>query len=277
MNLLDLPDGGRLEWLGTGSGTPVTVFLHGLGGSIPDTRPFGSGVAGTRVFAHLRGHGGSTDPGTPWSYAGLAEQVEALAANVGATRALGVSMGAGALLAQLVRRPERYRRVVLVLPAALDRPRPAAALARFAELAGAVRAADLDRLTRLLLAEQPAAVRDRAEVRAWARRRAARLAGSPVAGGLLELPGQVPLADRSALAAVGAAVLVLAQPDDDAHPVAVAEELAAALPRARLHVFPAGGILWTHRAEVRAQVAGFLNAASDEAALAGAPPARGQA
>lgn len=274
MNLLDAPDGGTVEWLATGSGDPVTLFLHGLGGSIPETRPFGSGVAGTRVFVHLHGHGGANDPGTPWSYAALAGQAGALAAHVGAQRALGVSMGAGALLAQLAEQPDRYQRIVLVLPAALDRPRPTAALTRFAELSAAVSSGDLDRLTSLLLDEQPAAVRDRPEVRVWVRARAGRLAGTPVARGLLELPGQVPLADRSVLAAVAAPVLVLAQPGDDAHPVAVAEELAGALPRARLHVLPAGGILWTHRAQVRAQISGFLNAALDEAALdpAGSTP-----
>jgi hypothetical protein len=41
--------------------------------------------------------------------------------------------------------------------------------------------------------------------------------------------------------------------------VAVAEELAAALPDARLHVFPAAGAIWLQRQQVRQLVAGFLN------------------
>ncbi|HET7661061.1 MAG TPA: alpha/beta hydrolase, partial [Oryzihumus sp.] len=57
-SLLDGPDG-ALEYLLTGSGGPTTVFGHGLAGSIETTRPFGSGVEGTRAFFHFRGHGAS--------------------------------------------------------------------------------------------------------------------------------------------------------------------------------------------------------------------------
>ena len=47
----------------TGPGEPVTVFAHGLAGSIDETRPFGSGVRGSRVFLHFRGHGATSAPG----------------------------------------------------------------------------------------------------------------------------------------------------------------------------------------------------------------------
>ena len=50
---------GSLELITTGSGLPATVFAHGLGASIETTRPFGSGVKGSRTFFHFRGHGGS--------------------------------------------------------------------------------------------------------------------------------------------------------------------------------------------------------------------------
>jgi hypothetical protein len=42
-------------------------------------------------------------------------------------------------------------------------------------------------------------------------------------------------------------------------PVQIAERLAGALGNARLRVFDADGALWTHRRELRALVAGFLN------------------
>ena len=65
-----------VEYVVTGAGEPVTLFVHGLTGSVAQTRPFGSGVAGTRVFAHLRGHGLTAVPQDgPGTYADLAGEV----------------------------------------------------------------------------------------------------------------------------------------------------------------------------------------------------------
>jgi hypothetical protein len=44
------------------------------------------------------------------------------------------------------------------------------------------------------------------------------------------------------------------------HPVPVAEEIAAALPRGTLRVFDGDGALWGHRRELRALISGFLKA-----------------
>src|SRR5450631_4600697 len=95
-SLLEGPDG-LLEFITTGSGLPATVFAHGMAGSIQTTRPFGSGVRGSRTFMHFRGHGASAAPETPWTYAALGGELRAVADHVRATQALGVSMGAGAL------------------------------------------------------------------------------------------------------------------------------------------------------------------------------------
>ena len=122
--------GGALEVLTTGSGLPSTVFAHGLAGSIETTRPFGSGVAGSRTFFSFRGHGASAAPETDWTYAALAAELDAVARHAGATRALGVSMGAGALCSLLEQQPDRFDRLVLVIPAVVDRPRSDAAMDR---------------------------------------------------------------------------------------------------------------------------------------------------
>ena len=100
-----------LEQLVTGVGDPVTVFAHGLGGDIAGTRPLGSAVTGRRVFFHFRGHGRSDAPPGPWSFADLADDLRAVADRAGATRALGVSMGAGALCRLLASTPERFERI----------------------------------------------------------------------------------------------------------------------------------------------------------------------
>ncbi len=193
-----------------GSGEPVTVFAGGLGARIAETRVFGSGVAGTRVFYDHRGLGGSGSDGD-WSYDAIAGDLRAVADAVGATRALGVSMGAAALLRVLSVTPDRFERVVLVMPAILDRPR--------------------DDVRRDLVPPGPA--------------------------GLVEaLATTAPVPDRAVLTRVTAPCLVLAQEGDPTHPARIAAEIAAALPDARYAAFPG---IWTHRAEVRALLASFLN------------------
>lgn len=254
--------GTEIEYLVTGSGQPVTVFAHGLASSIDQTRPFGSGVRGSRVFLHFRGHGGSGEPSTPWTYDAVADEVAAVADRVGATRALGVSLGAGATLRLAVREPGRFERLVLALPAAIDRARDDVTVTRFRRMADRLATGDLEEVAELLVLEQPAGARDRPDVHVWARQRARRLARSSVLRGLRELPPQHPLDDAAALSRLTTPVLVIGQRGDDTHPAAVAEELAERLPRARLEMFDAGGVLWGHRQELRALIGGFLNADS---------------
>ncbi len=126
-SLLESPDG-IIELITTGSGLPATVFAHGATGSIWTTRPFGSGVRGSRTFFHFRGYGASGPVAKPLTYAALESDLRAVADHVGATQALGVSMGAGAMCRLLARSPLRFERLVFALPAALDRPRTDEAL-----------------------------------------------------------------------------------------------------------------------------------------------------
>ena len=254
--------GGELEILTTGRGRPHTVLAHGLAGSIPTTRPYATAVPGTRTFLHFRGHGRSASPDGPWEYAGLAAELWAVADHVGATQALGISMGAGALCAGLSRDPDRFERLVLVLPAAIDQPRNDAAMRRFGTLADLVDSGDQDAVAEHLLGAEPTAVRAEPAVRQWARGQAARLVGSGVARALRTLPDQTPVADRELLSAVTAPVLLLAQEGDPAHPDSVARELAEVFPAAILRVLPPGGIMWEHRSRVRELVGAFLTPSS---------------
>lgn len=249
---------GPLEVLTAGRGGPHTIFAHGLAGSIPTTRPYAAKVPGTRSFLHFRGHGTSVIPEGPWEYADLAAEVWSVADYVGAHQALGISMGAGALCAGLAADPGRFDRVVLVLPAVIDSAREDAAMARFEKLATLVEAGDQAGVAQHLLAQEPAAVRTQAGPQQWAREQAGRLIGTGVARALRSLPARFPVADRAALSAVRAPVLLLAQEGDDAHPASIARELAEVLPGAFLHVLPPGGIMWEHRAHVRDLVGSFL-------------------
>lgn len=112
-----------IEFITTGSGLPSTVFAHGVDGSIATTRPFGSGVIGSRTFLHFRGYGASAPSRGPWTDATLEEDLRAVADHVGATQAFGVSMGAGALCSLVAHTPLRFERLVFALPAVMDRPR----------------------------------------------------------------------------------------------------------------------------------------------------------
>lgn len=255
---------GSLEALTTGRGEPHTLFVHGLAGSITSTRPYASAVRGTRSFVHLRGHGSSPMPSGEWGYAELGEEVRAAADAVGARRALGVSMGAGALLALLAQDPDRFDRVVLVIPAALDKPRADPGMSGLSRLADRLEAGDVDGAAAEVLAEQPSEVRDDPAVIDWSQDRARELAswGEGLVRALRVVPGATPIdgSARTALSAVRCPVLVLAQVDDPVHPVAVAEEIAAALPDGILRVMGPGGIMWAHRHDSRELVGGFLSA-----------------
>jgi len=257
-SLLDGPRG-PIRYLTTGSGAPATIFAHGLAGSIRTTRPFGSGVAGSRTFLQFRGGGDGVGPLTPWTYAALADELTAVADQVGATQALGVSMGAGALCSLLGSAPLRFGRLVFVMPAVLDRTRADGALDRLEAMAQCSDDLDVEGLTLLLLQAEPALVRTRPAVQHWCRSQALAMVGTAVSTALRALPTAVPLTDRAVLAAVTAPALVIAQEGDPAHPVWVAEELAASLPDARLEVLAPGGILWRHRAVLRRLLGGFLS------------------
>lgn len=255
---------GPLECLSTGSGPPRTVFVHGLGGTVRTTRPFGSGVVGEKTFLHLRGFGrsglGNTgEPGgPPWNYRELAADLAAVAAHHHAGQALGVSMGAGAICALLCQEPARFERVVLVLPAVIDQPRTGEWLDRLVTLKRLNEAHDVEGMGRLLSEEQPVAHRDRQEFRSWVREHVEALASPGGRAALRALPSAVPVPDRALLGRVTADVLVVGQLDDSAHPASVAEELAGLFRKARVVILPAGGVLWGHRDRFRELVAGFL-------------------
>jgi len=249
----------QLERLVTGVGDPVTVFAHGLGNGIATTRPFGSGVAGRRLFFQFRGHGRSEAPPGPWTYLDLARDLRAIADLGGASRAFGASLGAGALCALLAESPERFEKLVFFLPAVLDQPRGPVAWERVSALLEAVESGDASAVADVVSLELPVAVRNTPAGWAYLRQRLDQLLRDGLADGLATLADQVPLSDATALAAVTAPALVIGCAGDDLHPVEVAEQLAAALPQATLHVYDRPGVLWSERADLRGRISGFLN------------------
>jgi 3-oxoadipate enol-lactonase len=257
--LISTPSGLRLEQLVTGVGEPVTVFAHGLGGDIAGTRPLGSAVAGRRVFFHFRGHGRSDAPVGPWTFGDLADDLRAIADPAGATRALGVSMGAGALCRLLSETPERFERVVCYLPAPLDGTRPAAAEARVERLLAAVESGEAASIAAAVEFELPAPVRNTPTGWSYLRQRVEQLQRDGLAAELTTLWHEPAVADLSALRAFQGRALVIGCLGDEVHPASWAERLASLLPGASLHVYDRPAVLWTNRAELRERISSFLN------------------
>jgi pimeloyl-ACP methyl ester carboxylesterase len=244
---------GELEYVVAGSGSPVTIFAHGLGGSVAETRPLASAVAGIRVFLQFRGHGQSFRPARPPGYTELADDLSAVADHVGATRALGVSMGAAALLNLAIREPRRFDRLVFFLPSVIDALRSPEVRGTLAEMARAIDSGDVEPFVRN---EIPPVARETSAGRQYARIRAGALAD--LAGLVRATAAAVAVTDREAVRGIKAPTLVIGAAGDPLHDVHVAEDLAELIPDARLHIFAEPGPVWTHRAELRALISGFL-------------------
>ncbi|MGZ4148783.1 MAG: alpha/beta fold hydrolase [Actinomycetota bacterium] len=116
-------DGTRLHAEVDGAGEPVTVFAHGLTNSCMELAAFTPLAPGTKVRFCFRGHGHSGVPEAGrYRFADYAADFDAVATAFGATRAVGTSLGAGAITYLVGESPDRFERLVFLLPAALDEP-----------------------------------------------------------------------------------------------------------------------------------------------------------
>lgn len=259
MPYLDTPEL-RLHYESFGDGMPVTVFGHGVSSSIEDTRFLSSGVRGTKTFLHFRGHGDSGDPAEGYDYAGVRRDLRAVADHVSATAAVGISMGAGAILGVLSETPDRFDRIVLVLPAGLDRPRTDGSMNALLTHAEMIEKGDVDALTDFLHTGLPEDLASIPDIRSFMAERAVRQLANPgLPRALRGLPTTPPVPDREVLRQVTARCLVISQEDDEVHPASVGREIAAVIPGCELHVFPRPYSMLRERDMLRDLVAGLLN------------------
>jgi 3-oxoadipate enol-lactonase len=221
-----------------GEGEPVTIFAHGLMNSCRELAALTPALPGTRVRFCFRGHGHSSAPGPDrYRWEDLAGDLAAVADAYGATRAVGTSMGAAALCRLLADAPDRFERLVFLLPAALDREGIRGG--RYFEIA--------DILERLPPAEAAATIMAMPERRAvyerapWVRDLDAALWAEVnpqgAARAVRGIVGRPPLLDGSVLRRVAAPSLVVARARDTIHPADVADELVRLLPHAELLLF----------------------------------------
>jgi 3-oxoadipate enol-lactonase len=238
-----------------GDGLPVTVFAHGLAGSSAESRPLAARTPGTRLLLTFRGHGVSEPLTAGWTYDDLADDLAGVADAFAATRAVGLSVGAGALLRLLSRDPDRFDRLAFLLPAALDETRADPATDQLLRLADAVIAGDEAAVVHLLLADVPPSVRARVGTRLLLGRRArALMAGAPP----YPRGTDAPLAALEQLTHVHAPAVVITQDADALHPADVGARLAASLPDAELLQLPPGGVFWTATRQVQDVLAAHL-------------------
>jgi len=220
-----------------GGGEPVTVFAHGLTNSCRELAPLTPLLPGTKVRFDFRGHGHSSAPATGFSFTDMAGDLEKVAAAYDTTRAVGTSMGAGAICNLLCERPDRFERIVLLLPAGLDSPfrHPE----RFLRYADALEELPKDEAIERIL-DDP----DRVEpyLRApWLRdvdRSMWQELTDPAGLGraIRGIVADFPVRDRELLRRVTAPVLLIAREGDVIHPAALARTLAELLPNADLVV-----------------------------------------
>jgi pimeloyl-ACP methyl ester carboxylesterase len=252
-------DGLRLHAEVDGSGEPITVFAHGLTNSCLELAAFTPFAPGTKVRFCFRGHGHSevAEAGR-YGFADYAGDLRAVADAYGATRAIGTSLGAGALTRLVVDDPGRFERLVFLLPAALDEP---------------VRGHPLSQHTADLLETLPRdeairrALEDSGREAAYERAPGLRefdmllwqdLDPVGVARAIRGIVGEVAVADREELRAVGAPALVIAREGDQLHPSWVATAMVELMPNAELVMLASEEDLFASIPTLVQRVARFL-------------------
>jgi pimeloyl-ACP methyl ester carboxylesterase len=190
---------------------------------------------GTKVRFCFRGHGHSeTAEVGRYGFADYAGDLRAVADAFEATRAVGTSLGAGALTRIVAETPGRFERLVFLLPAALDRPleghpmsQHTADLLETLPKDEAIRRA-LEDSGREAAYERAPGLRD-LDMLLWQD-----LDPVGVARAIRGIVGEVAVSDRAMLRAVEAPVLVIAREGDALHPAWVARAMVETMPNAEL-------------------------------------------
>jgi pimeloyl-ACP methyl ester carboxylesterase len=242
-----------------GAGTPVTVLAHGLTNSCRELAAFTPAVAGSKVRFCFRGHGHSSVPETGYGFAELAGDLRAVADAYDATRAVGTSLGAGAICRVVGEEPDRFERLVLLLPAALDLAfEHADAMLRTAEI---LETRPRDEAIELILSEGDRA--QRYEEAPWLRDFDVMLWQDMnpigVARAIRGVVGDRAVEDREALRKVEAPTMIICREGDLIHPAELGRVLADLFPRSELIVLGSEEELLSSIPVLVEKVAAFLS------------------
>lgn len=250
-----------------GHGAPVTVLAHGLTNNRNELAAFTPLVPGTKVRFDFRGHGRSSAPPTGYRFEDFARDVDAVATAFGATVAVGTSLGAGALGNLVCRVPERFERMVWLLPAGLDVPFPLKD--RYHELAVGLEGTTPQRALEAIL-NDPQRVAEYVET-PWRRDVDRMLWDHRDPDGLARaIHGVVedrPIPDRELLREVAIPTLIVCIEGDEIHPAELGRILAGLMPNAELLVYPSQAALFEQLPALVARVSAFI--AGDGSSRAG--------
>ncbi|MEV8535497.1 alpha/beta fold hydrolase [Streptomyces sp. NPDC051211] len=231
--------GARLVFDDAGEG-PLAVYAHGgfVSQAVEDRMGLFDWApvldAGRRLVRYdARAHGRSTGgpSAADYTYPSLADDLLALLDHLGAAGAvdaMGASMGCGSVLHAAVRVPERFSRLVLLIPPTAWATRQAYARAN-REAAETLIREGLDAWLAGRRRQQPPAVVS--DVPAFAPTPPERILPSILRG-----LARSDLPSPAEIAGLRMPALILAWPDDPGHPLSTARALADALPGAELHV-----------------------------------------
>ena len=254
-------DGTRLHVQIDGAGDPVTVLAHGLTNSCKELSAFTPMAPGTKVRFCFRGHGhsGTPEPGH-YRFADFAGDVDAVARAYGATRAVGTSLGQGAITRLLAEEPYRFERLVFILPAALDLPLSGTDIAGFERTADLLETLPTDQAIDQILSGSGRASEytDRpwlwdVDMLLWQD-----LQPLGVARALREVTRDVAIADRDLLRRVNAPTLVITREGDPIHPAELGRVLGKLIPSAELIMLGSEEELYASIPQLVERVARFL-------------------
>jgi pimeloyl-ACP methyl ester carboxylesterase len=188
---------------------------------------------GTKVRFCFRGHGHSSTPAPgAFGYADFATDLDAVANTWDATGAVGTSLGAGALARLLAREPDRFERLVFLLPSSLEDEIGSNSL--FERTAELLETLPRDEAIEAILQESGRARNYEAQpgLREFDLFLWQDMNPVGVARAIREAVADVAVADLRELTAVRAPALVIAREGDSIHPASVARRLAEVLPNA---------------------------------------------
>jgi pimeloyl-ACP methyl ester carboxylesterase len=220
-----------------GAGEPVTVLAHGLTNNRNELAAFTSLVPGTKVRFDFRGHGRSSAPATGYRFADLARDVDDVANAFGATVAVGTSLGAGALGNLVCRVPDRFERMIWLLPAGLDVP--FALAPRYHALAESIDGKTPEEAFDAVLGEA-AAVADAVQTPwrvALDRVMWEHADPSGLARAIHGVVEDFPIPDRELLRGVAIPTLIVCIEGDEIHPAELGRVFASLMPNAELRVY----------------------------------------